>query len=439
MVWSIYFYLKYFEAKNKKYLLIAYLIAGLSVLIRQFGIVLLISSSSVFFLEYFKNWKREDLIKGLIGISFLGVFFLTYILWPRFSDESIITQQIYMQGLYGKISNILLGMPLVILIFSPFILNIAFSYIKKVKPFYLLIFLVLSLITAYNVFLYDLFPLGNILYIEKLYAKSGFRSNLSIFDNVLFKSVVSLRIGVSAAFVLVLLLAKWCKIKDYVQKLFIKVKTKELFLVLTTLGMFIILLFPKDTYDRYFLPFIVSLTLLLIIKTRTFKIYKFSYFLIFTLFLLSAILNYQYMTIQRIKYRQAGQLTELTGLVKQIEVDDTYLKYMYSLEINDSTGLKGSKPEHLDYVCYVRDYTLNTDRSVFKLVDSAEEFLKKFTDNPKIYQRKNIPTNRIKNNLDKLVINDEYFSPIYSIIGKRAFVGSWCEPEIIRPKTLSTL
>jgi len=36
-----------------------------------------------------------------------------------------------------------------------------------------------------------------------------------------------------------------------------------------------------------------------------------------------------------------------------------------------------------------------------------------------------------KKHLDELIYKDEYFSILYSIIGKRAFVGSWCDREFL--------
>jgi len=38
--------------------------------------------------------------------------------------------------------------------------------------------------------------------------------------------------------------------------------------------------------------------------------------------------------------------------------------------------------------------------------------------------KKSIP--RVKNNLNLLVYNQHYFSFLYDLVGKEAYVGSWC-------------
>ena len=51
-------------------------------------------------------------------------------------------------------------------------------------------------------------------------------------------------------------------------------------------------------------------------------------------------------------------------------------------------------------------------------------------ENPRVYgSKKNYSLPSPKKHLDELKYNDEYFSPIYNIVGKKAYVGSWCEAK----------
>jgi len=66
-------------------------------------------------------------------------------------------------------------------------------------------------------------------------------------------------------------------------------------------------------------------------------------------------------------------------------------------------------------------------RSVLKAAQNLEDFIdKKLIKNKKPYNvlKKSIP--RAKNNLDKMVYNQRYFSFLYDLVGKEAYVGSWC-------------
>jgi len=80
-----------------------------------------------------------------------------------------------------------------------------------------------------------------------------------------------------------------------------------------------------------------------------------------------------------------------------------------------------------DKECYVQEYTLDTDCKVLKAAQNLEDFIdKKLIKNKKPYNvlKKSIP--RAKNNLDKMVYNQRYFSFLYDLVGKEAYVGSWC-------------
>jgi hypothetical protein len=84
-----------------------------------------------------------------------------------------------------------------------------------------------------------------------------------------------------------------------------------------------------------------------------------------------------------------------------------------------------------DYKCYIYDYTLDTDSKFLQFTQGLNEKIEnKILENPGIYGgRKPQGQPKIKNNLDKLELNERYLSLPYKLVGKNAYVGSFCPFE----------
>lgn len=148
------------------------------------------------------------------------------------------------------------------------------------------------------------------------------------------------------------------------------------------------------------------------------------------LFIVVTLLQHEYFSHSRIRWDQARLMKVETGLVTQLHVEGNHTKYSYALKTGNLTGKQGFLPSGLNYKCYVQKYTLDTDSKVLAFTQGIDNILQKKIENPKIYKSsKNSKISRVKNNLDKLTHNDEYFSPIYNLVGKKAFVGSFCADE----------
>jgi len=91
--------------------------------------------------------------------------------------------------------------------------------------------------------------MGNVLYIEELYAKSDFRSNFSLFDNIFLKSGLALVWGFGFAKLLLYVLSK---IKGVVR--LGNFSKPEIFLLSSAALNFGVLFLSSDMYDRYLLP-----------------------------------------------------------------------------------------------------------------------------------------------------------------------------------------
>ncbi len=272
---------------------------------------------------------------------------------------------------------------------------------------------------------FDFFPVGNVFYLEELYTKSDFRSNFSIFDNVFFKIPFAALLGyVYANFITkVFLTAKNIKPKVLIKK---PLNKELLFLAINAIVYLLILLVSSDFYDRYLIPSFIFVFLIFLNKYKdNIKITKNSVICLILFIFISFSLELEFSNSTKLKYAQAEKLQKTTGYVSQISLNDTYLNYAISKDSNDYTGLIERKS--FEYKCYIQQYTLDGDSILLKQAQNLEDYVhRQIVSNPKPYKsnKKQIP--RIKNHLDELVYNQEYFSPIYNLVGKHAYVGSWC-------------
>src|SRR5690606_12180945 len=116
---------------------------------------------------------------------------------------------------------------------------------------------------AIPVYIFDIFPMGNVLYIENFLSKSNFYLNLSIFDNVPFKLLISYLTSLSLVYIVYFL-------KSRFSRSLISQRADLVFLFLSILGLMFFMVISSDYYDRYTLPgFVTFLLLVVIIMHRT--------------------------------------------------------------------------------------------------------------------------------------------------------------------------
>lgn len=396
-VWSLYFYVRHLKKLSLKTVLLGSLFCGLSILIRQVGLVTYIA-----FLMTVLFSKKFNLKRFLVGVLSILAFGLIAFYWPRFGDKSPIIELAYLSS---RLKTIIGVLPYL----SYFLLPLLLTQFTKLSRNVKLLILLVALIIVKFVYTYDLFPLGSVFYIEELHAKTGFRSNLSLFDNVGFKIILSYLMSVG--------------IGTLIYEL---IHTKfSWLLTFTFLGMFATLLVSTDLYDRYLLPSFIPLLLLFL--PRLPKVTRITLVLTVAFLLVSVFLTYDYFIIRQLKWDQATHLQEATGLKTGIFLDGTYTKFTRAKDKVDYTGLIKTMPNGLIYTCFVQDYTLDTASPVLSFITTVEELAERRLDNPKIHNRKKLEgIPRIKKHLDDLLYNKEYFSPLYNLIGKKAFVGSFC-------------
>lgn len=408
-IWGIYFFCAYFKSRKLTYLTAAAVVCGLTILIRQVGIVLMIA----FAITYLVKNKKPDFVT-LVTVSLpVLIALIIWLMWPHYGDKGVFEALIEPKQLPYRLV-LMLGSPIYFAYFlSPLIFGI-FSYAKNKY---------LGILTAVFlpiIYMLDLFPIGSVFYIEGLMLKSNFSHDLSLFDAILTK----LAIGAFIAFSLSVVLFNLVKLA--IAKIKVQLDEYTLFILLTFLGSVGVLLLINDFYERYLIPATFSLLLLGVISSKV-KVTKIGILGFVILGTLTYVNQLEYLSVNSLMWKQAYKLQQLTGHTTSIYASDVYTKYTYAQEQNDYTGMLDSKPGGLEYKCYVQEYTLESDNILFKLADTTEEVLGGIVKNPRIYDSRKPQVKRIKKNMDKLIDNEEYFSPKFNLVGKRAFVGSWCD------------
>ncbi len=418
-VLGIYFYLRSFEGQDLTYIFLGSLFTALAILVRQVGVVGFVAY--LFSAVYFKKLDSKKFLVAFVPIIFSVVVFS---LWPRYLGEGVsnsftglLSNLISGEQIYGRLIKMLWSLPYFVFFMMPLM------YFSKKKQKYSIwagfLGLAALLVVATQLFKLDIFPVGSVFYVEGLHGKSDFRSNFHIFNNVVFKEFLAILISVA--------LVRFALLFRFRPKL----NSQSLFLLLAFLGSFAILFFGNDLYDRYLLPAFLSLLLFVVYYFRDvidFKT-KFQWAVLTLIVVMSILHQHEFFSHSRLRWQQAMLIQQETGVINGIYVDGTYAKYFNALSEGDYKGEVGSEPTG-DYECYVQEYTMDTDSAAFHFGQWVDKTSQRLVENPDVNEAKrSTELPKIKNNLDKLVHNESYFSLENYLVGKEAWVGSWCNAD----------
>lgn len=430
-IWSLYFYLRYFRSQKILYLFFGSVFAGASILIRQVGILTFAA-----FLPFLINDLKDDkaaLTKRISLFLFpLFVSLITFALWPKYPLEIQYSTAPFLASTiksFAPLSVILQRWHLDLFSFSYlayFLSPLLFVFPLKINTFKSKIVMLMSVIgLAYPIYKFDLFPIGSVFYLEGLHIKSFAHQNFSLFDNIPFKIFLALIISFSLCYLI------YC----FFRKGQIYLEKTNKFLLLNFILNLLILFVTNDFYDRYLLvPFI---PLLILTVANVFELYeyknslvKFAPAIMTVLFVLITFsLQEDFFIKTRLGWQQAEILSKEYHLQTNIYLAGPYEKYQKAVKDDDFSGYN-SKPTG-DYQCYIYDYTVDTDSKILATLENFNNKIgAKIIENPRIYQgRKPADQPKIKNNLETLEETLEYPSLAYNIVGKRAYVGSFCPPN----------
>ena len=410
---ATYFFVRYFTVPSYRNLIPGLFFALLAAAVRQNGILIFLPVLILCAVPF----KKENVRKLILTVLFLCVSMAVSFFWPRFGANRRFLEA---DDIAGRLSTLLYAPQYLLIFLSPAFLGIS-SRLKGIwrKAIAMLITALAGII----LFRTDLFPMGNMLYIEELYAKSDFRSNFSLFDNIFTKLFLAAVWGFGFAKVLLYTVSGF---KNIARR--IKLSKQEIFLIMAAGLNFGVLLLSSDMYDRYLLP--PFLFLLLFVFGRLGAGNSLNkvcvYMSILLLALISSILQWDFSARNTLMWRQLEELRQKTGMSTQIEFNDTYINHIVVRESEDFTGLE-PRQGSFDPACFVQDYTLDSNSSLSKKVESLGRVISsKGLENPKPAEVRKKTLPRIKNNLDVLIFNEEYSSLLYGSVGKKAYVGSFC-------------
>ena len=426
MIWSLFFFFKYIENQNKTNFYLAVILASSSILIRQFGILLLVTFALYFaFIE--KKLKNKNLVVIAAG---LVIPFSINLLFPIVGTNFNSSFE-KLTSLFGGFKEVIyeiaytpLYLTYLSLTFAPFILSIKTN--TQIKKLGYLIIIPLS----YLIFITDIFNLRNVFHAECFYCESNFKNSLNAVDNVIFKGLLSILISflIIKSFYII-------KFKNFSKKDF---NDKYIFTTLTLIILtYCAILVSESFYDRYFLNIEVILIILLAyVFQNQIKINLTTLIISVTLFIYILFLNIEFHNSIKIKFDQTLMLNQKTGFKSAISTHGSISRYLISKDVN---------PEELDSVlangkvkCYVIRNVKGGES--FDIFFNSRFLNNKYLRNPTFKHANNfteIPKiERFQNNI---IYSKEYFSPIYNIFDKKVYIISFCTDEAIFDHDLEVL
>ncbi|MCA9302259.1 glycosyltransferase family 39 protein [candidate division WWE3 bacterium] len=452
LIWNTYFSLAYIKSKNVKNIYISMLLAAASVLVRQVGLLAVVNTfiayalGSEIYNTFYTNFKKSSLsgknlfktlkyvpLKQLVILLFLPLLGLgIWLAWPTYRDaeaSSYVKSTILLsvEELSGRIAKLWRIIPYFIYFTLPLTLTMG---VKNKMRYFFIKAIVASFLAVNLLFPHDNFAMGNVFYVEKLYAKNYYAQNESLFDNSFFKLFISFLISIGIINLIEITLKKKKKILNAIKK-----GKESLYLLFSTVFLLSFTIVSSDFYDRYLAPasLIFILYLFSIYDDKKNVAQKYSKHLFVAVSILFVFITFALslddIQIKRIKWEQAQKISEKYLVSSQIYVDDSYIKYVIENNFFE-TGT------HLDfsglYRCFVDDYTIDQNIKATRMLSLLNPERPIFLKNPRIFESRKPNLPNIKKHTKEIELNKEYTSIIYNLVGKKAYVGSWCQKDPVR-------
>jgi hypothetical protein len=443
LLWSLYYFLLYTKTNKDKNLLIACVLGGLSIMVRQYGVVLFIVYLFVYLLTNLDyKFKKVEFKKILYIVVPFVMFGCLGIFWPKFINPDFpksINNFLFFTNLSSIVSR--LTRIWVIPYICYFLLPFTIPYLIKSKKLIKVLIAFISLPTAYLFFKMNIFTIGNIFYLEGLYAKSYTKINPNIFNNSLFKLVVSYLIALSFTTIAFCLVRKFVNLIGSLslKKIHISIPKIEnasnLIFLLLLIGFYFVVMITDRVFDRYLINFFILLIIFIAIEAEkeNFKIGKVSIFLCIFLCSITFLLTFDYYKKYQLKWMFAGRVSKEVGVDKhRIFVDSTYEKAIYMDLLNNFKGIYPARSGDIEMFCFVQEYQGQDENILNNLLNSFEQkrVVKTYLKNPKIENSELLKEKRNSFDFtDILFYDEEYPSPIYNILGKTTYVRAFCLPD----------
>ena len=437
VIWSLYFFLLFTKSGNKKFLLLSSIIGGMSIMVRQFGVVLFITYLSVCLFIKIKKINFSELLHILIPFLFLGG---TAILWPRYkymSDPKSMNLGLFFTSfshIVPRLTSIWVT-PYIGYFLFPFTIPIFIKFKKSVKAAVLFV----SLFLAYSYYKLNLFSIGNLFYFDGLYARLEVNVRENLFNNIPFKLLMSYLIAVSFTTLVFYLVKRFIKVKGLfaLKKIHTTIPKKEdsyyLIFLLFLIGFYLVTMVTDKLYDRYLINFFIILIIFISTEAEklNFNAGKVSILICILISTITFLLVFGYYKENQLKWRLAYNLIanqKIDGY--QIFLDNTYVRSTYMLMNKNYDGKIGPQPLNYYPLCFVQEYTIQSKNFLQQMLTYIESKarIQKYFSNPLIkdaYLLKGL-SKKFKPATDALYYDVEYPSPVYNLLGTRTFVRAFC-------------
>ncbi len=431
---SLYFFLLYSSDNKSGTLFISTLLGGLSIAVRQYGVVLFPAYLLFYLIKNTHNYKFVDIIKITVPFLFIGTI---AILWPKYSsaiEPKSISINLFFAPPKEIISKIFSADILIYV--SYFLMPISFSSTGKLNKKTLLFIILIALPISHFIFYKNVFTIGNLLYLEGLQARLRASIRESVFNNILFKIFLSYLISLSFTIIVTVTVSSVIRCLILKKKTiieFIKNKDNLLLLCLVTAGFFLIVIVTEAHFDRYFINFFLFLTIIgiLYLKKSYIDISPYSFIACILMSLITYGLVFDYHAENKLKWSLANKISEESGIKRyDIFIDQVYASTVQMEETNNFKGMYPARPQNYRPFCFIQEYSIqNESNFIYKFI--------KFINNKSIthkyfkFESMDIdPWNREKRNKydteDVLLYDEEYITPIYNLIGKKMYVRAFC-------------
>ena len=437
MIFSIFYFTKFLRNKDIVHFLFAVLLAGLSVLVRQFGLVILfaylVTTTYLLIKDKSNILNKYKIYLVPIIASVLAVSCFTAFNWPQ---HTLVGQR---QSAIERFEQVLdtkkviaetFRLPWVLPYIGFFLSPLTIIYLLKQKKFVVVGCILFSLIMFSSIYYLNIFPLGNTVYVEGFYAKSDYYPDLNLFDNVVFKLLISFYISLSLTTLAVFLFS--FSRSNLLKPLYRS--AEAILVVLLLLGTFFSVAIIPEFFDRYFINFFILLIIyggFMILKSLQISGKFIHATTLLPLIIFSVFLAQDYYAATTEKVRQADLIKNDRGLKTKVFVNGAYTRWEYVGNKSNFPYVQSPIPPGLKYECFVESYSKsdNNHNLLYLLLNRLANSRKVQNVFPpvKIVDAKSTAgVVRIEQYKKHIVINKEYPSLIFNLMGKEAYVGSFC-------------
>lgn len=437
VIWSVYYFLTFFNTKNNKHLFPACILGGLSIMIRQYGLVLFITYLLVYITTNYNKISFKKLLIILIPFILISGAGL---LWPKFKSAGDLKSMNIL--LFFAPTNLFVSRitsPLTLPYIGFLLLPFTTPLFLKQKNILKLANLAVSAPISYEFFKIDIFKIGNLFYLEGLYARLLVNIRENLFNNTPFKLFVAYLISVSLISILFFMtegLVRKLKETNRFEKIKLKNKLKhidavDLTLVLLMLGFYTIAVITDRVFDRYLVDFFVVLMIYVVLKAQEkgFRVNKICIFMALFICSITYLLSFHYYRDTQLKWKLANKLIDMGVGKYEIFIDNAYARATY-MELKDNyDGRYAAKPQNYRPLCFVQEY-IKQDKNLINLFITYvnnRAVVRKYFSNPTVL---NAGLLKEKSNhfdsTDMLIFDEQYSSPVYNLLGKKTFVRAFC-------------